>query len=258
MQSSPNACAASFSFRVLSTVYAMPPLFFCLRAGLCGFVGVTLLVLALGCAGGPSGTRSKPSTELLDSLRSEVVTLQDRNRMLSDSLQFYDDVDSGQYYRELRALQDQMARMSYELSTLRDGGQTLTVTQVTSLFEPASAVLTDAGVDRLKPLAAQLRQTYPERQVRVEGHSDDTPLGERLQETYPSNWELSAARASAVVRVLLDLSGLDARQFAAVGYGASRPVASNETEAGRRANRRIRVAVLPTPRNYSRPFETSW
>ena len=238
MQSSPNACAASFSFRVLSTVYAMPPLFFCLRAGLCGFVGVTLLVLALGCAGGPSGTRSKPSTELLDSLRSEVVTLQDRNRMLSDSLQFYDDVDSGQYYRELRALQDQMARMSYELSTLRDGGQTLTVTQVTSLFEPASAVLTDAGVDRLKPLAAQLRQTYPERQVRVEGHSDDTPLGERLQ--------------------LLDLSGLDARQFAAVGYGASRPVASNETEAGRRANRRIRVAVLPTPRNYSRPFETSW
>jgi chemotaxis protein MotB len=190
--------------------------------------------------------------------RPEVVRLRDEIRTLRDSLQLYDDVDSGQYYREMRALRDQMARMTYELDALRDGGQTLVEKRVDQWFEPASATLTDAGRQQLKPVAAQLRQAYPNRNIRVEGHSDDTPLGESLKETYPSNWELSTARASAVVRALIDLSGLDRDQFAAVGYGASRPVASNKTAAGRRANRRVRVAVLPAPRDYSRPFETSW
>lgn len=195
---------------------------------------------------------------LTDSLETQVVRLQDGVRILRDSIQFYDDVDSGQYYREMRALRDQMSRMTYELDALRDGGQSVSEKQVDQLFEPASATLTPAGIESLKPVAVQIRQAYPKRQIRVEGHSDDTPLGESLQETFPSNWELSTARASAVVRALVDLSGLPEDHFAAVGFGASRPVASNETQSGRRANRRIRVAVLPMPRDYNRPFEMSW
>jgi chemotaxis protein MotB len=54
------------------------------------------------------------------------------------------------------------------------------------------------------------------------------------------------------------MSGIDAAQFVAVGYGATDPVASNETRAGRKRNRRVRIAVLPTPRDYARPFEMSW
>jgi len=217
------------------------------------------LVIGAGCsAGGTAGSSTARSPDTKDSLRTEVVRLRDEVRTLRDSLQFYDDVDSGQYYREQRALRDQMARMTYELDALRDGGQTLSEERVDQLFEPASATLTEAGRNALKPVAAQLRQAYPEREVRVEGHSDDTPLGESMKETYPSNWELSTARASAIVRALVDLSGLDADQFVAVGYGATRPVASNETAAGRRANRRVRIAVLPAPRDYTRPFETSW
>jgi len=220
----------------------------------------SLLVLAIACAfvACSSLPSARSNTSTTDSLRTEVVRLQDEVRSLRDSIQFYDDVDSGQYYREMRALRDQTARMTYELDALRDGGQTLSVSTAGELFEPASATLTSAGIERLKPVAAQLRQAYPDRQVRVEGHSDDTPLGESMKERYPSNWELSAARASAVVRQLIELSGLPAEQFAAVGYGTTRPVASNETAAGRRANRRVRVAVLPVPRDYSRPFETSW
>ncbi|WP_245846214.1 OmpA/MotB family protein [Longibacter salinarum] len=220
---------------------------------------LVLTLLITGCSS--TETASTPSADPgtpEEPLQTEVVRLRDEVRTLRDSLQFYDDVDSGQYYRELRALRDQTARMTYELDALRDGGQTLSERRVDQLFQPASATLTEGGLEALKPVAAQLRQAYPEREVRVEGHSDDTPLGESMKETYPSNWELSTARAAAVVRALIDLSGLDANQFVAVGYGATRPVASNRTASGRRANRRVRVAVLPQPRDYSRPFETSW
>jgi chemotaxis protein MotB len=218
---------------------------------------VCVLLLASACAPSsrPASSQRGVST---DSLRTQIVRLQDEVRILRDSIQFYDDVDSGQYYREMRALRDQMSRLTYELDALRDGGQTVSERRVDPLFEPASATLTEAGREALKPLAAQLRQTYPNREIRVEGHSDNTPLGESLQEQFPSNWELSTARASAVVRALIEMSGLPSDQFIAVGYGASRPVASNETQSGRRANRRIRVAVLPVPRDYTRPFEMSW
>lgn len=220
---------------------------------------LALCILLIGSACTASGPVSSSQRETLtDSLETRIVRLQDEVRILRDSIQFYDDVDSGQYYREMRALRDQMSRMTYELNALRDGGQSVSEKQVGQLFEPASATLTPAGIETLKPVAAQIRQAYPKRQIRVEGHSDDTPLGESLQERFPSNWELSTARASAVVRALVDLSGLPEDQFAAVGYGASRPVASNETRSGRRANRRIRVAVLPVPRDYNRPFEMSW
>jgi chemotaxis protein MotB len=92
----------------------------------------------------------------------------------------------------------------------------------------------------------------------VEGHSDDTPLSDELQEQYPTNWELASARATAVVRHLIANSDLDPTQFLTVSYGATDPVASNQTARGRRRNRRVRIAVLPPPRDYSRPFETSW
>ncbi|PSQ68649.1 MAG: hypothetical protein BRD26_07865, partial [Bacteroidetes bacterium QH_1_64_81] len=64
--------------------------------------------------------------------------------------------------------------------------------------------------------------------------------------------------ATTVVRHLIENSDVGPAQFVAVSYGATDPVASNETARGRRRNRRVRIAVLPPPRDYSRPFETSW
>lgn len=212
------------------------------------------LPLWSGCAAlAPTATEARA-----DSLQAVAAALEDANDALRDSLALRDDIDSGQYDRERRALQDQLMRLSYELSALRDGGQTLSVVQADALFQSASAALTDGGRERLASVAAQLRNAYPQRLVRVEGHSDDVPIRGALQEQYPSNWELSTARAAAVVRALIDLSGLNADQFVAVGYSDTRPVASNDTASGRRRNRRVRIAVMPAPRDYTRPFETSW
>lgn len=215
-----------------------------------------LLGLLAGCATteGSIGRRARSP----DSLRAENARLQDQARALRDSLQRRRDLDTGQYYRELRTLQDHLNRLTYEVRLLRDGGMTVTILPVDSLFESGSAALRADGPDRLERLAHQLQTTYPDRTVRVEGHTDDVALGDSLQTRFPSNWELSTARATAVVRRLIDLTDLDRSQFVAVGYGATRPRASNDTATGRRRNRRVRVTVLPLPKDYARPFETTW
>lgn len=218
-------------------------------------LGVALLFCGLaGCAGsGPVGDRTVP----VDSLRAENARLRAENRALRDSLRFRRDLDTGQYYRERRTLQDQLNRLSYEARLLREGGLTVAVLPLDALFATADS-LSDAGRARLDSIAHQLRRAYPNRTVRVEGHADDTPLAGRLQDRFESNWELSTARATTVLRALIDRSPLEPDQFVAVGYGATRPRAANDTGAGRRRNRRVRIAVLPLPKEYARPFEVSW
>ncbi len=237
--------ALSSSLAALCPMRTLVPLF-----------GLGLVLAALsGCASvRPTGTASPT----LDSLRSETATLRARLRRLRDSLEMRTDVASGQYYRDLRVLRDRLNRLTYEARTLRDGGQTVRVLSVDVLFEPATATLTDAGADRLQGVVAHLQAAYPNRTVWVEGHASDTPLSASLRERFASNWELSAARATAVVRQLAEAEGLAPNQFVAVAYGGTDPVASNKTARGRRRNRRVRIAVLPPPRDYSRPFETSW
>ncbi len=220
-------------------------------------LGFLLLVgLLAGCTTvqEPVGRKARSP----DSLRAENARLRDQNRALRDSLQLRRNVETGQYYRDLRTLQDQLNRLTYEVRLLRDGGMTVTIFSADSLFHSASDSLSESGGERLRALARQLQSTYPNRIVRVEGHTDDTPLGDSLQERFPSNWELSAARATAVVRQLIDLTKIDRSQFVAVGYGATRPRAANDTARGRQRNRRVRVTVLPLPKDYSRPFETTW
>jgi chemotaxis protein MotB len=77
--------------------------------------------------------------------------------------------------------------------------------------------------------------------VVVEGHTDNLPISSIK---YPSNWELSAARASAVVRYLTVEGRLDPARISAAGYGEHRPVESNITEAGRAANRRVVLKLI--------------
>lgn len=168
---------------------------------------------------------------------------------LQDSIRFFDDIQSGRYYRQQRALEDEINRLEYLVAVRQDSlclteDQTIETLLVDDLFEPASATLTEAGIGRLAELATLIKDSYPGRNVRIEGHSDSVPPGGTLQERYPTNWELTAARATAVVRYLADEQEMEATRFEAVSYGPARPMASNSTASGRRLNRRINVIML--------------
>lgn len=117
------------------------------------------------------------------------------------------------------------------------------------LFPSGEARLMPQGkqvLDKLVPLLAQGGHT-----ITVEGHTDNVPIS---TEQFPSNWELSAARASMVVRHLI-ARGIPADRLSAVGYADTRPLAANDTEAGRAKNRRVSliIAVTPPPRESRGP-----
>lgn len=216
---------------------------------------ITLLIPLTGCVGQRAVVDRQQYT--IDSLRTANAILQDRVAALADSIQFYDDIDSGAYYRRIRTLRDRMTRLAYEVSVLRDGGLTVATLQADALFEPASATLRPHGIDQLAEIAKDLQSTYPDRAIRIEGHADNVPLGPSLQDTYPSNWELSAARASAVARHLIEEHDIAPDRFTILGFGSTQPVADNDTAAGRWLNRRVRIAVLPEPSNAT-ATELSW
>ena len=79
----------------------------------------------------------------------------------------------------------------------------------------------------------------------VEGHTDDVEIGYPLRERFPSNWELSTARAASVVRFLQEQANIKPERLTATGYSFHRPIAANETKEARSQNRRIEIILVP-------------
>lgn len=109
--------------------------------------------------------------------------------------------------------------------------------------------LFDLGKADLKPAArvildnvAEILITLPNR-IRVEGHTDNIPINTYL---FPSNWELSTARATTVVRYFLEQYGFPPTQFSAAGYGEWHPVVPNDSMENRAQNRRVDIVILRT------------
>ena len=106
------------------------------------------------------------------------------------------------------------------------------------LFDPGAASLTAQSDEALRAIAVLLKDDP--HAVQVEGHTDNVPIH---NPQFPSNWELSAVRASAVVRLFID-SGVAATRLTAVGHGDNHAVASNDDPIGRARNRRVAVTIL--------------
>jgi chemotaxis protein MotB len=106
------------------------------------------------------------------------------------------------------------------------------------LFQEGEAGLTGNARETLRTVAGLLKDD--QHAIEVEGHTDTTPI---RNAAFPSNWELSAVRASTVVRLFVE-SGVPERRLAAVGRGANQPIASNDDPAGRARNRRVAVTIL--------------
>ncbi len=106
------------------------------------------------------------------------------------------------------------------------------------LFAPAQATLQPDSIAALSAVARVLTET--DNVIKVEGHTDNLPIASGQ---YPSNWELSSARASSVVRLFI-ANGVVATRLTAIGYADNRPVASNDVAEGRSRNRRVTLMIL--------------
>jgi len=112
------------------------------------------------------------------------------------------------------------------------------------LFDFGKATITREGKDVLEKVGGILKDVQDKR-IRVIGHTDDVPILPEYRYLFRSNWELSAARAAAVVRHFERETGLDPRNLEAVGRSFYHPVASNETADGRSQNRRVEITIAP-------------
>lgn len=112
-------------------------------------------------------------------------------------------------------------------------------------FASGSTRLTSDGKEILTRIWDVL-QNYPDREILIEGHTDNVPIAPQWQYRFRSNWELSSGRAHSVLHYVLDKYGVKAGRVCAVGYGEHRPIATNETEEGRRMNRRVVITVGPS------------
>jgi len=116
------------------------------------------------------------------------------------------------------------------------------------LFNSGSATIKIKGKEALLQIADSLRnQTQNYNIIRVEGHTDNIPIaeGRPLKKVFPTNWELSAARAISVIRFLENEGGIDPARLCISAYSYYRPVDTNETPEGRSQNRRIEIILTP-------------
>jgi len=115
-------------------------------------------------------------------------------------------------------------------------------------FSSGQAGLVTPAAGKIERIANVLAQHGLE--LRIEGHSDDQPIH---SSQFDSNWELSTARAMAVMKFLVEHDGFDPRKISIAGYGEYRPIADNATPEGRRANRRVDLVVVAplTPQSQS-------
>ena len=114
------------------------------------------------------------------------------------------------------------------------------------LFASGSAEIKEEGLTVLQRVA-DVVSDIKDKDIQVEGHTDNVNISKRLQETFASNWELSAARAATVVRFLRG-TGIPGERLSAIGFGPFRPVADNKTAEGRSQNRRIQIVLVPQKR----------
>jgi chemotaxis protein MotB len=109
-------------------------------------------------------------------------------------------------------------------------------------FDSGRAEMKDSGKAVLKKVADALK-SYEDKAIRVVGHTDNVPIAKSLQKRFPSNWELSSARATTVVRFLQE-AGIEPERLVATGRAEYAPVAANDSEGGRQQNRRIEITLV--------------
>jgi len=147
---------------------------------------------------------------------------------------------------EMGELEDKMkAEIAKGAVRLSQAGGKIKVDVVDEiLFDVGESSFSKQGEEVLARVGAVLAR-MKDKKITVSGHTDDLPISTRLQERYPTNWELSAARAITVVRFLEEKAGVPGARLVAAAHSQYEPLSSNKTTRGRARNRRIEILLTP-------------
>jgi chemotaxis protein MotB len=198
-----------------------------LRSGLAASFGTKTVALDGGTGvldGGPSPLDAQTAQDILDAQRAAEVAAAQQLRETADEV------------KKTLAGQGLGDKVTFRFE---DRGLVLQIVTDQVLFDLGKADLRPEGRAVLDGLASALKEVPND--IAVEGHTDNRPISGF---PFPSNWELSTARATSVLRYLVDDKGLDRKRISAAGYGEERPVVPNDTPAHQAQNRRVEIVVL--------------
>ena len=191
-------------------------------------------LVALGLAGcGVNFYAGRPTdVRKIHELSSELERLQRQKQSEADQLR--DAMEALQ-----RQLQREIGDNQVKLEMAERGLVLTFVAEV--LFDSGKAEVKSGARETLAKVAGVIQQKVPDREIGIEGHTDNEPI---KHSGWKSNWELSTGRATSVLHVLEE-EGVNPRLMRATGYADNHPVASNDSAEGRQQNRRVEIVIVP-------------
>ena len=196
-------------------------------------------------------TRSGELGKSIADLRQRVSALE------SEKTRLERDLAEAQKAREEREEKAREASSTYEqlVDTMKrevaQGQVTISELKGKLTVNMLDAILFDSGKTEVKPeglvvlsKVVEILKTVKDKSIRIEGHTDAVAIAGALAQKYPTNWELSAARATNVARYL-QKQGIDPSNLSSAAFGEFKPVADNSTPEGRAKNRRIEIVLVP-------------
>lgn len=191
---------------------------------------------------------TEESGRTIEELRNRNSELEGDKQMLAESIALLKRAKEVEVRQVSKTYEKLLAEMESEIAqgqiAITELAGKLTVDVVDKiLFDSGQTEIRPAGLDVLRRVV-DILISVTDKMIRIEGHTDSVPIAGALAKRYPTNWELSAARALNVTRYL-EKQGIDPALLSAVAYGEHQPVADNSTAEGRAKNRRIAIILLP-------------
>ena len=199
---------------------------------------------------------NKDLSQNLETLQKDVSNFRDQIVVLREKIEVLQSKTKDlerQKEEEVLAMKGTYENLLENMKSEIDKGK-ITITQLRGKLKVnmLDEILFDSGETTIKPQGIEVLKrvgnillNVKDKAINIEGHTDNVPIGAELSEKYPTNWELSVARATNVARYLQEKSGINPILLSATGYGEYKPIASNETEEGKAKNRRIEIVLVP-------------
>lgn len=184
----------------------------------------------------------------ISELRQKIADMENENARLKEEIANLQKAKVEEVQKTSKTYEEMLEKMKSEISK---GQVTISELKGKLTLNMVDAILFDSGKAEVKPQGLAVLQkvtdilkSLKDKTIRIEGHTDNAKITGALARRYPTNWELSAARAINVTRYLQQ-QGVNPSFLSAVAYGEYHPVAGNDTEEGKAMNRRIEIILAP-------------